>query len=296
MKVVVLGAGGMLGHKMVQRLSAQFETVGTLRHSLEHPAAAYCLKNAKLVIGVSVEDINIIKDLFDQEQPDVVINCIAITKQLKELKDPLPILKINAVFPQLLAKMCTERNIRFIHFSTDCIFHGEQGYYCEKDIPNCNELYGMSKLLGETGYPNALIIRTSIIGRELHQGTSLVEWLLSQKGGQIKGYTGALYTGFTTNAMTDIVANLILNYPSLEGIWHVSSDPISKYELLQTINQVYDLGIQIEREDHFKCDRRLDSTAFRQLTQFKPLSWQEMIKEMHADPTPYASLKESATV
>jgi dTDP-4-dehydrorhamnose reductase len=292
MKVIILGAGGMLGHKMVQRLSTQFETIATLRNPIKDKVASYCFSKAKIVTGILADNISSIKKLLDEEQPDVVINCIGVIKQLKESKDPLPTLKTNAVFPQLVGKLCSERKIRFIHFSTDCVFSGKKGNYLESDIPDSDDLYGISKQLGEVIYPRCLVIRTSIIGRELRHGVSLVEWFLSQRSGQVKGYTKALYTGFTTNAMADLVANLIQNHPTLEGLWHVSSDPINKYELLQIINQVYELDIQIEPYDQFKCDRRLDSTAFRQLTQFKPLSWQEMINKMHADPTPYASLKE----
>jgi dTDP-4-dehydrorhamnose reductase len=287
MKVLILGASGMLGHKLVQSFSQQFETVGTVRDLLRDKTSNYCFKDAKIVPGVGVEDIATITKILDNERPDVVINCIGIIKQLKVSKDPLPVLKINAIFPQLLAKHCVLKNMRLVHFSTDCVFSGQRGNYSVQDMPDCDELYGISKLLGEVSLPGCLTIRTSIVGRELKNGVSLIEWFLSQKNSQVKGYANAQYTGFTTNEMANIVANLLINYPKLDGVWHISSDPISKYALLQLVNEIFNLDIRIERDDQFKCDRRLDSSEFRAKTNFRPLSWEQMIQSMYVDPTPY---------
>lgn len=286
MKVLVLGAQGMLGHKMVQQLSERFETVATVRSRLTDPAAKFCFSKATIIENISAEDLSSVKKVIDDVKPNVVINCIGVIKQLKS-KDPLPILRINAVFSQSISQYCFERGIRFIHFSTDCVFSGRTGNYSIEDTPDCEDLYGISKLLGETKYPNCLTIRTSIIGRELRQGVSLIEWFLSQKGGKVKGYLNAIYTGFPTQIMSDIVSDIILNHPGLEGTWHISSDPISKYELLQMVNRIFDLNIAIEKDSEFHCDRRLDSQPFRMATKFTPPTWEDMILKMRQDPTPY---------
>lgn len=287
MKVMVLGATGMLGHKLVQHFSSKCDTVGTVRQLLKDKTAQYCFNNAKIVEGITSDDIAGIQRLLDKEKPTALVNAIGIIKHLKESYDPVPSLTVNAVFPHQLANLCRERGIRLIHFSTDCVFDGKKGNYNEKDKPDCDDLYGQSKLMGEVSGKGCFTIRTSIIGRELHRGLSLIEWFLSQRGKEVKGYQGALYTGFTTNTMAEIVTNLLTDYANLEGVWHVSSDPISKYDLLEIVNRVYDLGVRLLPETQFKCDRRLDSQKFRLATNFKPPSWEDMIKKMHADSTPY---------
>ena len=135
--------------------------------------------------------------------------------------------------------------------------------------------------------PGCLTIRSSIVGRELRGRSSLIEWFLSQRGGQATGFAGALYTGLTTRVMSDLVGKLIQEHPEAEGVWHVASEAISKYELLQLVNIRYGLGITLKRDDTFLCDRRLDGSNFRKLTGFSAPSWDAMIRQMWDDPTPY---------
>ncbi len=287
-KVLVLGATGMLGHKLVQRLAGRFDVCGTVRGEAaeyrKHPALA----TARLLSGLAMEDVDSLRRALDSAHPNVAINCVGIVKQLKEAKNPLAAIRINALLPHQLAELCDERGIRLIHFSTDCVFSGRKGNYAEEDLPDAEDLYGRTKLLGELTAPGCLTLRTSIVGRELHRGLGLIEWFLSQRGGRVKGFARALYTGLTTNAMADLVADLISDFPDLSGVWHASSEPISKYDLLRIVNGVFDLGITIERDEEFFCDRRLDSSRFRARIGFRPESWEQMIAKMHDDATVYA--------
>ncbi|MGQ0659173.1 MAG: dTDP-4-dehydrorhamnose reductase family protein [Chromatiales bacterium] len=286
-KVLVLGATGMLGHKLVQKLADRFDVCGTVRGDAaeyrKHPALA----TARLLSGVVAEDVDSLARALDSAHPNVAINCTGIVKQLKEATNPLVAIRINALLPHQLAELCDERGIRLIHFSTDCVFSGRKGNYAEEDLPDAEDLYGRTKLLGEVTASRCLTLRTSIVGRELRRGLSLIEWFFSQRGRRVKGFARALYTGLTTNAMADLVAYLISDFPELSGLWHVSSNPISKYDLLQIVNKLFDLGITIERDEEFLCDRRLDSSRFRARTSFRPQSWEQMIAKMHDDPTVY---------
>ncbi|MGH8659651.1 MAG: dTDP-4-dehydrorhamnose reductase family protein [Gammaproteobacteria bacterium] len=288
-KVLVLGATGMLGHKLVQKLSDRFDVCGTVRGDATEYRKYPALADAVLVPGVVAEDVDSLARALDTVRPDVAINCIGIVKQLKEAQDPVAAISINALLPHQLAQLCGERGVRLIHFSTDCVFSGREGNYREEDFADANDLYGRTKLLGEVTASGCLTLRTSILGRELDWGLSLIEWFLSQRGGHVKGFARALYSGMTTNAMADLVGNLISNFPDLSGLWHVSSDPISKYDLLKTINHSYDLGVTVERDEEFFCDRRLDSSRFRARIGFCPKSWDHMITDLHDDPTPYYS-------
>ena len=170
---------------------------------------------------------------------------------------------MNALFPHQLARLCGRYDARLIHFSTDCVFSGTRGCYTENDPPDAQDLYGRSKLLGEVVGPGCLTIRSSIIGHELRAGMGLLEWFMAQRGNQVRGFANALYTGLTTPAMSDLVARAASEWPDLDGLWQVASEPISKYDLLGIVNRVYGLGITIERDAEFHCDRRLDGGRFR---------------------------------
>jgi dTDP-4-dehydrorhamnose reductase len=281
----------MLGHKLVQRLAAQGLTVfGTMRSSVlpDTPAARVALGAAHEILhNIDVLQDSALQAAIETADPDVVVNAVGVIKQIDVAKDPVTSISTNALLPHRTAAFCKQRGTRLIQFSTDCVFAGRKGPYTENSPTDAEDLYGRSKLLGEVSGAGCLTIRSSIVGRELRGRSSLVEWFLSQRGGQATGFAGALYTGLTTNVMSDLVGKLIVEHPKLEGVWHVASEPISKYALLQLVNTHYELGITLSRDDKFVCDRRLDDRAFRERTGFTAPTWDRMVAEMHADPTPY---------
>lgn len=275
----------------MQELSRSFDVIGTVRGSATEYANHTILGQKSLQGDVLAENFDSVVSALASTQPDVIINCIGIIKQQPSAKSPVPIISINALFPHRLAMLCKAIDARLIHISTDCVFSGRKGNYTEDDIPDPEDLYGRTKLLGEVTYPGCLTIRTSIIGRELYSKLGLIEWFMSQRGGNVQGFDGAVYTGFTTQTMAGIIGDIIEKHPDLSGLWHVSSNPISKYELLKLVNHEFKLGIKIEKDTKFSCDRSLDSTRFRSATGFIPPTWEEMIAQMAADPTPYGTLK-----
>jgi dTDP-4-dehydrorhamnose reductase len=281
----------MLGHKLVQRLAARgLPVFGTMRSSssLDTSAARAALGAAqKILHGVDVLQDAQLQAAIETADPDVVVNAVGVIKQIDLAKDPVTSISTNALLPHRAAAFCKKRGSRLIQFSTDCVFAGRRGPYAENAPTDAEDLYGRSKLLGEVSGPGCLTIRSSIVGRELRGRSSLVEWFISQRGGQATGFAGALYTGLTTNVMSELIARLITDHPKVEGVWHVASQPISKYELLQFVNTHYKLGITLGRDDKFFCDRRLDGSAFRKRTGFNAPSWDTMIAEMRDDPTPY---------
>jgi dTDP-4-dehydrorhamnose reductase len=219
--------------------------------------------------------------LLDHERPDVVINCVGIIKQIKEAHNPIPSIAINALWPHRLAAACRARQIRFVHFSTDCVFSGDRGPYSETDIADARDLYGRTKFLGEVSEPGCLTIRTSVIGHEIRGGASLLEWFLRQRRGAAKGFAGALYTGLTCNEMAVIVGRILEAFPRLEGIWQIASQPIDKFTLLSKINAAYDLAVDLERDESFHCDRRLNGERFVAATGIASPDWDTMIAAMH---------------
>ena len=294
MRVIVLGAAGMLGHKLLQRLRTHFEVAGTIREPEPNAELRRVLSDVKLYPGVAANNPASLGRAIDEWGAQVVLNCIGIVKQREDAKDAIPSIAINSLFPHQLAQLTTARGAKLIHFSTDCVFSGRHGNYVEDDLPDAVDLYGRSKLLGELAAPGTLTLRMSIIGRELRGHLGLIDWFLSQRGHPVKGYAGALYTGLTTIATADLIAQLIRAHPTLEGLWHVSGEPISKFELLQMVNRVYGLGWEIARDEAFFCDRRLDSSRFRKHTGWHPPSWEEMICSMHSDEETYAKVRAEA--
>ena len=285
MKILILGISGMLGHTLFQYFlqNSAFTTYGTLRNNQPIPS-----KNSLIELSVypniDANSLDQIENLITNLKPDIIINCIGIIKQLPSAKAPIPSITINALFPHQLAQLCQKYNAKLIQISTDCVFSGNKGNYTEQDNPDPVDLYGRTKLLGEVTSPNCLTIRTSIIGRELNSQNSLVEWFLSQKGKTVKGFDRAIYTGFTTQALAQIIEKIILEHPNLEGLWHISSDPITKYQLLNMMNQAFNLGITIEKEETFICDRSLNSQKFRDFTGYTPPTWGKMIAQLAASP------------
>lgn len=283
MRVLVLGAGGMLGHKLLLRLLGRFEVIGTLRGDGEPYRSSPALAGLRLQLGVAAEDIAGLARTLDDVQPDAVVNCIGLIKQREEAMDPIASIATNALFPHQLARLCGERAIRLLHFSTDCVFSGRKGPYDEHSISDAEDLYGRTKFLGEIARPGCLTIRSSIIGHELAGRLGLLEWFLAQRGGRVRGFARALYSGLTSLAMADLVADLLVHFPEISGVWQVSSHPISKFDLLRMINDVYETRVSIERDDDFACDRRLDSSRFRKYTGFVPAPWRTMIEAMHQE-------------
>jgi dTDP-4-dehydrorhamnose reductase len=286
-RFLILGGAGMLGHKLYQELKGRGETYVTVRR----PASAYArldlFQPGRVIDGVDATDSEDLQRALAKARPNVVFNAVGIIKQLKEAHDPVVSIKINALLPHQLAEACAAANARFIHVSTDCVFSGRKGSYTEEDAPDPVDLYGRSKLLGEVDAPGSVTVRTSMIGREIETQAGLVEWFLSQRSGRVKGFQKAIYTGFTTLELARILADIAEKQPDLQGVWQVSSDPIDKYALLGLVDDAYDLGVTIDPETEFVCDRSMDSTRFRERTGYRPPAWPEMINEMRRDPTPY---------
>ncbi|HQF89389.1 MAG TPA: SDR family oxidoreductase [Methanofastidiosum sp.] len=284
---MVLGATGMLGHKIIQTFNDKHDVIGTIRSDENKYKNHPILGNFNIIGNIIPERIERINDLTNDEKPDVVINCIGIVKQLPNAKESLPSIMINSLFPHQLAQICNNGNSRLIHFSTDCVFSGKKGNYKENDPSDAEDLYGKTKFLGEVDYPNSLTIRTSIIGREINSKNGLLEWFLSKKGQSVKGYSRAFFSGLTTNALSNILLDIISDFDLLSGIWHVSSEPISKYSLLNKINEKFDLGISIIPDYSINCNRTLDGSKFIKATDIKIPSWDKMVEDLYKDSKLY---------
>ncbi len=277
MRILIFGGDGMLGHQLLKSYSHRHQVWVTLHGdpSVYHSYELFDSKNAKFEVDVFA--LSKIENILDELKPQVVVNCIGVVKQRKESKDAISSIKVNALWPHQLSYLCEKRNFRLIQISTDCVFSGEKGNCSESDIPDARDLYGRTKLLGEVVSKNAITLRTSIIGLELSRYQGLIEWFLSQHG-KIQGYANAIYSGFTTIELASIIEELIVKHKELTGIWHVSSQPISKYDLLCSLSKKLNrVDVEIEREENLKCDRSLDGSKFSTKIGYKSPSWDVML-------------------
>ena len=274
----------MLGHKAFERFSfnEKFEVYGTLKNESYIKKYFSESKHSKYIFSeIDALEINTVTKLIDKLNPDLILNCIGIVKQIKESQNPLLSIEINSLFPHKIANHVESSKTRFIHISTDCVFSGEKGNYLETDQSDAKDLYGKTKFLGElTSYKNSITLRTSIIGPELKGRLSLLEWFLNAKE-SVNGFTNAIYSGFTTLELTNIIENYVIPNPNISGLYNVSSDSISKHDLLNIIAKVYKKNIIIKPLDEFKSDKSLNGDLFKKTFAFTPKSWEEMVVEMY---------------
>lgn len=282
-RILILGGSGMLGHKAYQILSNDFDTYVTFRSFDQKLKQTNVFDQNKVFDRVDTFQIDSVSNVIDTVKPDVVVNCIGAIKQSKEAQIPKFSIYVNSLFPHVLAELTATANARLIHISTDCVFSGRKGDYVEGDLSDAEDLYGKTKYLGEIQEGNVLTLRTSIIGHELFTNVALVDWFISKENKVVNGFTNAFYTGFPTITFCHEIIRVIKNYPDLVGLYNISSDKISKFELLNLIKRIYNLKIEIKPFDDFYCDRSLNSDKYRQLTNFHPPPWEEMLRQMNED-------------
>lgn len=291
-RILILGATGMLGHTLFQSLDKDksLQVFGTARQKIaksRFPAAL--AKN--LLIGVDANQPKTIANAIKNVRPDVVINCVGLIKQLGQSNEVMQAIPINTLLPHQLAQWTKEMGARLILMSTDCVFSGKAGNYTESDTPDCTDLYGQSKLLGEiSDQAHVLTLRASIIGHELRGGLSLVDWFLSQKN-QVTGYTQAIYSGLPTIEMAHILKKWVIPNSKLSGLYHLSTGPISKFDLLSLIANIYGKKIDLKKSRTPKIDRSLNCKQFTRKTGYMPKDWPTLIEMMHADYVDHQTYK-----
>jgi len=281
MRVLILGGTGMLGHQLYRHMSSRFSnTYATIRHIAEKSAAFLggC-NNSRIIDSIDALDFTVLTGVLRFVKPDIILNCVGITKRRIEVDDALITIELNALLPHRLVKWGRCNSAKVINFSTDCVFDGMTGNYADNSNSNAKDLYGKTKALGEISGVNALTLRSSFIGTELNDGTELLEWLLSQTG-VVKGFKNAIYTGLTTLELSRVVEMLITHHPNANGIYNISSKPISKYALLTQISDKLNLNIEVIPDETVKCDRSLNSSKFNMQFRYTPPSWETMLSEL----------------
>lgn len=285
-KILILGATGTLGHKLLQTGNKLRYTVfGTVRKFNPILERIGILKE-QIFCGIDIEKekgIENLDNVITNEKFNTVINCIGVI--LQKTKDPIKTIYCNSLFPHKIAKICSKNNAKLVHISTDCVFSGRKGMYTENDEPDATDLYGKSKELGEIYYGGHLTIRTSFIGREISdKKVGLLEWFLSQSG-EINGFLKAIWSGFTTTSLSRIIYTLVKDFPDSNGLAHISNQPIDKYSLLLLCKKFFNRSIIINKYDKFKCDKSLKMSGVLK-DKINIQSYEEMIEELANEEYP----------
>jgi len=277
MKILILGGNGMLGHHFLNAWQESHDVKVTLRESIDKYNNIQLFNNENSYFDVDVCSINRVESVINDFSPDAIVNAIGITKQLTQKESPELSIRVNALFPHLLAELCEKNKVRLVHLSTDCIYSGKKGTYSEIDDSDAEDLYGKTKYLGEIDQEHVVTLRKSTIGLELSGAHGLIEWFLSQTG-VINGYRKAIYTGLISSELAKVIELLLVQHPTLSGIWNVASKPINKYDLLQRLSQRLERkDIQILPDDDFACDRSLMGNMFEEETGYRAPEWDDML-------------------
>ena len=281
MRIIILGASGLIGHKLLQKLSNDFDVYATLHRSKESYGLMPLFSGQNIIDEVDVSDFENVSAILHSVNPNVILNCIGITPRKDEINNLYKVIKINSLFPHQLANWAKVNNKRVIHFSTDCVFNGSTGNYTENSLTTAEDVYGRTKALGEINYSHTLTIRSSFIGQELFGKTELLDWFLNQEGKRINGFTNTLYSGVSTNFMTHVVKTIILNAPELSGLYQLAPDkPISKYELLCIAKRAFDVNIEIIPENEYVHTPTLNGSKLKDNIKINVPSWKEMMKDL----------------
>ncbi len=287
----MLGGAGMVGHKAWQVFRQRFDDVyGTTRKGCSryegHPAFAG-IERERWIEGLDLMEPERVLPVLDKIRPDVIFNCVGLTFRRVDSPNAEAHIRVNALLPHVLNRWCEANGKRFISLSTDCVFTGKTGGYTEESVTDAKDAYGRSKALGEVESDRALILRTSVVGREAENQTELLEWLLAQEGKTVKGYRKAIYTGLPTTYLAGLVADLIEKFPKLSGLYQVSSAPISKYDLLLRFRDAFKVNVEILPDDSKEARKNLIGTKFTKTTGIETPSWDELIQSLVDDPTVY---------
>lgn len=241
MKVMVIGASGMLGHMVYEYLkSVGIEVYGAGRRASSSINLSFDLQYITTYDEVAAVTLS----LIERFNVDAIVNCAGIIKQRSDGVSYYTMIQVNSIAPLILAEFCEKKKIKFIQISTDCVFSGRRGMYIETDQPDPVDEYGKTKYFGEAPAPH-LTIRTSIIGPEIHdQKVGLFEWFLCQDR-TVDGYVNAIWSGVTTLQLSKVIHSVLIADSWLSGIVHIVTDPISKFDLLKQIGIVFEKNIKI---------------------------------------------------
>jgi len=245
MRIILFGSNGMLGSYLKKYLNDR-QVVSLTRSDIDISTSSGSEINSYLINTIRLS------------KSDVIINAAGVIKQREyNVKD---MITVNSLFPHILSDIKKQIGCEVVHVTTDCVFSGNVGKYIESDQHDCLDDYGKSKSLGEP--TDITVIRTSIIGEEGSNKKSLIEWVKSNKGKIVSGYENHLWNGVTCLELSKFIEYIIDSNLYWDGVKHIFSNTVSKYELVSMINEIYKLDMVVNKVDTpNNCFRNLSSVS-----------------------------------
>jgi dTDP-4-dehydrorhamnose reductase len=264
--ICVLGSNGMLGYAVSEYFDGTGKTV---------------LKLSRNEYDIAADPISVLEEYIKKFNVGTVINCAGVIKPRIISMAIEDVLTVNSIFPHNLAKVCERENIKCIHITTDCVYTGNKGNYSETDLFDADDIYGMTKNAGEPS--NCMVLRTSIIGEEKNnESRSLLEWVISQKGNPVNGYSHHLWNGVTTIHLAYIIKQILDKQLFKHGLYHIHSpNRVNKYELLRIINKHYSLDLSVAKVEPGASVKRDLTSIHSLINSLNILTIDEQIKEMY---------------
>jgi len=270
-KLVVLGASGLIGHKVFFNLkkNKKFKLYSVSKTTKVN-------QDTELI---DLTNFSQLETFIGKVKPDFIINCVGLLIEDSDKFKHESII-LNALLPNHLYKISRKFNFKLIHISTDCVFSGNSiSSYKEYDLPDGLSNYAKTKSLGEINKKDALTLRTSVVGPQIKDGNELFHWFMKQTG-EIKGYKNAFWSGVTTNVLVNAIEWAINN--NISGIYNITNGKkICKYDLLNLFKKHTNKKIDIKPDEIVKTDKGFVDT--RKLINFKIPSYNKMIKDMIID-------------
>lgn len=246
-KILILGSTGLLGNAVGNYFNCKQEYITLLSYRNENISYG----SNKFFFDSNLNSNSLKDRLYDV---DYVINCIGIIIPFID-DNKVEAIRLNSLFPYLLSDLCKDTKTRLIHITTDCVFSGKKGLYTEEDKHDALDFYGKTKSIGEPD--NCMILRTSIIGKEIHKKVSLIEWACSMYGKEVNGFIDHIWNGITAYQYSICCDSIISNDLYKEDIFHIFSNAVSKYDLLHLFNAKWNLNLKINR---FSQGNKIDKT------------------------------------
>jgi len=233
MSVLITGGSGILGSE----LKKKFPNALTPTHE-----------------ELDISDRSSVNDFFNKNEFDIIIHTAAMTsvRKCEEEKDHTWKINVEGTKNLVLATKKLEKQIKFVFVSTACVFDGHSEMYNEKSIPNPENFYALTKLLGEqyvSTLKNSIMIRTNFVARK--------KW----------PYEKAFTDRFGTYLFADQVAQGIQDIleEQLEGIIHIVGDKkISMFELAKkTTPEIKPMNMSEYSGPKLTIDMSLDTERWK---------------------------------
>lgn len=244
-KVVVTGANGLLGQKVVEAFAPHFTVVATGYE----PEPVFGVDAVKY-LPLDITDYTGTKHFLSETNPDIVVNCAAYTNVDKAEQEKDLARKINAAAVRKMAQVLRRLKAKFVHISTDYIFDGTDGPYDESQRPSPVNYYGQTKWEAENGViasgVDHLIFRTNVLyGVANNVGSNFVLWVIKslEEQKQIRVVDDQINNPTLANGLAEaILIGCVMN---ANGIYnYAGTDLVTRYEFARKIAKYFQLPVE----------------------------------------------------